>query len=56
MSHQIVIKIGTVGHLNNDDKLLIVLKIEGNVLYCHRFRSDNKFIKIDIKHFKPLIY
>ena len=56
MSHQIVIKIGTIGGLYTDNNLLIVIKIEGDYLYCHRFRGNLKTIKVLIKDFEPLIY
>jgi len=51
-----LIKIGTIGVIHNDDNLLIVTKIEGNTLFCHRFRGNKKTIKLDLKDFEPLIY
>jgi hypothetical protein len=54
--HQIMIKIGTIGIQKNDDNLLIVTKIEGHLIYCHRFRGNKKTIKLPLDQFEPLIY
>ena len=51
-----MIKIGTIGGLYTDNNLLIVIKIEDDYLYCHRFRGNLKTIKVHIKDFEPLIY
>jgi hypothetical protein len=51
-----MIKIGTIGVQSNDDNLLIVTKIEGDVVYCHRFRGNKKTLKLPIDNFKALIY
>jgi len=51
-----MIKIGTIGIQSNDDNLLIVTKIEGNIVYCHRFRGNKKTMKLPINSFEPLIY
>jgi len=51
-----MIKIGTIGVQLNDENLLIVTKIEGNTIYCHRFRGNKKTIKLSLNQFKPLIY
>jgi hypothetical protein len=51
-----MIKIGTIGVQSNDENLLIVTKIEGNTIYCHRFRGNKKTIKLPFDQFKPLIY
>jgi hypothetical protein len=56
MSHQIMIKIGTIGIQKNDDNLLIVTRIENNFIYCHRFRGNKKTIKLPLDQFEPLIY
>jgi hypothetical protein len=51
-----MIKVGTIGVMHNDENLLIVTKIEGNTLFCHRFRGNKKTITLDQDDFKPLIY
>jgi hypothetical protein len=56
MLHQIMIKIGTIGIQKNDDNLLIITKIEGHFIYCHRFRGNKKTIKLPLDQFEPLIY
>jgi hypothetical protein len=56
MWHQIMIKIGTIGIQKNDDNLLIITKIEGHFIYCHRFRGNKKTIKLPLDQFEPLIY
>jgi hypothetical protein len=56
MLHHMLIKIGTIGVQSNDENLLIVTKIEGHLIYCHRFRGNKKTIKLPLNQFKPLIY
>ena len=56
MLHRIMIKIGTIGIQKNDDNLLIVTKIDGHLIYCHRFRGNKKTIKLSLDDFEPLIY
>ena len=51
-----MIKIGTIGIQKNDDNLLIVTKIDGHLIYCHRFRGNKKTIKLSFNDFEPLIY
>ena len=51
-----MIKIGTIGIQKNDDNLLIVTKIEGHFIYCHRFRGNKKTLKLPLNQFEPLIY
>ena len=51
-----MIKIGTIGVQLNDENLLIVTKIEKDLIYCHRFRGNKKTIKLPLNQFKPLIY
>ena len=56
MSHPTSIKIGTIGVQISNDNLLIVTKIESDFLYCHRFRGNQKTIKLSLDQFEPLIY
>ena len=56
MLQLIMIKIGTLGIQKNDDNLLIVTKIEGHFIYCHRFRGNKKTLKLPLDQFEPLIY
>ena len=56
MSHHTPIKIGTIGVQINNDNLLIVTKSEGHFIYCHRFRGNQKTIKLELDQFEPLIY
>ena len=48
-----MIERGTIGHLRNDKKLIIVLRIENEFLICHRFRHDNKVIRVNKSDFIP---
>ena len=50
-----LIKRGTVGSEYGSDLLLIVCKIENNILYCHRYK-DKKIIKIPLDQFHVLFY
>ena len=56
MSHHTPIEKGMIGCLYNDKKLMIVVKVEEKTLICHRFRHDNRFIRINKTEFKRFKY